>query len=252
MWAMEKIKCTISYDGTNFSGFQIQPHKRTVQGEIEKALQKIHKGQAIRLYPSGRTDAGVHAVAQTIHFETPLQLDVESWKKALNALLKKDIYIKQAEKAPASFHARFSALEKEYHYIVLNEAELNPFRRNYVYQFPYYLNVLKMEEACKYLEGEHDFTSFSSARSTAKGSKVRTIYEATCKRNGSEVIFTFRGNGFLYHMVRILVGTLLEVGQGKREPSSISDILAKKDRQQSGKTAPAQGLYLWNVIYGAE
>ncbi|HEY4600465.1 MAG TPA: tRNA pseudouridine(38-40) synthase TruA [Cerasibacillus sp.] len=246
---MNKVKCIVSYDGTNFSGFQVQPLKRTVQGEIEKALKRIHKGQGIRIYPSGRTDRGVHAIRQTIHYDTPIKMNEDSWKKALNALLPEDVYVKEAQIASSSFHARFSAIEKEYRYIVLNDKEPNLFRRHYVYQFPYALDIDKMQEACQYLEGEHDFTAFSSAKSTAKGSKVRTLYEASCIQKGSEIMFVFRGNGFLYHMVRILVGTLLEVGQGKREPVNIKGLLEQQDRQQSGKTAPPQGLYLWNVTY---
>lgn len=246
---MKRMKCVISYDGTNFSGFQVQPLKRTVQSELEKALKKIHKGQDIRIFPSGRTDRGVHAIRQTIHFDTSNQMSEKSWKKALNALLPEDVYVKETKHVPSSFHARFSAIEKEYRYVILNTQEPDVFRRHYAYHFPYALDMTQMRKACHYLEGKHDFTAFSSARSTVKGSKVRTLYEASCQQKGSDIMFVFRGDGFLYHMVRILVGTLLEVGQGKRKPEHIKQLLKQQDRKQSGKTAPPQGLYLWDVTY---
>lgn len=244
-----KIKCVISYDGANFSGFQIQPHKRTVQGELEKALMKIHKGEFVRVYASGRTDSGVHAKGQAIHFETSYDIPMENWPRALNTLLPNDIYVKHAEKVPKSFHARFDVVEKEYHYFIWNEKETDVFKRNYVYQFPYELNLAAMQEACTYLEGEHDFTTFSSAKATTKGSKVRTLYQVSCEKHNSEIEFIFRGSGFLYNMVRILVGILLEVGQGKRNAKEIPFLLEQKDRRLAGDTVPPQGLYLWEVKY---
>lgn len=246
---MGKIKCIVSYDGTDYAGFQIQPHARTVQGELEKALAKVHKKQPIRLHPSGRTDAGVHAIGQVIHFESPLCLQKESWKKALNALLPDDIAVKEAQLVEDTFHARYDAVEKEYRYYVNHEEELDIFKRHYVYQFPYPLIVKRMQEACRYLEGTHDFTAFASAKATVKGSKVRTLSKVACEVEGNEIVFIFRGDGFLYHMVRIMVGTLLEIGQKRREPEDIVHLLAEKDRRLAGKTAPPEGLYLWNVVY---
>ncbi|MGP4109096.1 tRNA pseudouridine(38-40) synthase TruA [Virgibacillus sp. L01] len=246
---MEKIKCVISYDGTNFSGFQIQPRTRTIQGELEKALTKIHKGEHIRVHASGRTDTGVHAKGQTIHFQTPYTLPIDNWKQALNTLLPVDLNVYQVEVVPDSFHARYDVAEKEYRYYVWNEREKDVFKQNYLYQFPYSLDIQAMREACRYFEGTHDFTTFSSAKATIKGSKIRHMYEVTCNKEGSQIEFIFRGSGFLYNMVRIIIGALLDIGQGRREPSDIIDLLEKKDRRLLGETVPAQGLYLWQVKY---
>lgn len=246
---MTKIKCTISYDGTNFSGYQIQPNKRTVQQEIESAIAKIHKGKQIRIYSSGRTDAGVHARGQVFHFETDLTIVPEKWKKALNALLPDDIFVYKAEEVDASFHARFSAREKEYRYYVQNIPEIDIFKRNYRYFTADELDIKTMQAACKVFEGTHDFTAFSSARSTVKGDKIRTLYEVTCKRQDEEIEFILRGNGFLYHMVRIIVGVLLDVGRGYVKIEEIQEMFVAKDRKNVGKTLPPNGLFLWKVTY---
>lgn len=244
----KRIKCTLSYDGTHFFGYQIQPGKRTVQGELERALQQIHKGEAIRVTASGRTDAGVHAYGQVIHFDTPLSLSPDQWKKALNALLPDDIVIKDAQEATPSFHARFSAKAKEYRYKVRIAQERDVFLRNYCYHFPHPLDMEEMRRALRLIEGTHDFTSFCSAKTNVDG-RVRTIYTADMAVRDDLLEFRFIGNGFLYNMVRIIVGTILEVGQGKRSVDSISSALAAKDRRLAGKTAPPQGLYLWKVYY---
>ncbi|ASK61625.1 tRNA pseudouridine(38-40) synthase TruA [Virgibacillus phasianinus] len=246
---MGRIKCVISYDGTNFSGFQIQPKTRTVHGELEKALKKMHKGEPIRIHASGRTDTGVHAKRQTIHFDTPYDIPYENWKRALNTLLPADLYVREVEEAAASFHARYDVCEKEYRYYVWNEKEPDVFKHNYAYHFPYTLDISAIQSACKQLEGEHDFTTFSSAKATTKGSKVRTLYQVSCSKSGSEIEFIFRGSGFLYNMVRIIVGAMLDVGQGRRRQEDIGRLLTQKDRQLLGETVPAQGLYLWNVKY---
>src|SRR5690625_1084241 len=249
MKVMRKLKCIISYDGTNFSGYQVQPNKRTIQWELEKALAQIHKGKQIRIYASGRTDAGVHAKGQVIHFETDLDISTDNWKKALNALLPEDIYIQMVESVSDECHAQFDAIEKEYRYFVLNSCEKDIFKRNYMYFYPYDLDIHMIQNACKLFEGTHDFTSFCSARSTVKGSKVRTLYEVTCEKNDDEITFILRGNGFLYNMVRIIVGVLLEVGSGKTTERDIEQMFAAKDRTFAGKTAPPEGLYLWHVKY---
>lgn len=246
---MEKIKCIISYDGTNFSGFQIQPQKRTVHGELEKALKKIHKGEHIRLQASGRTDTGVHAKGQSIHFDTPFAIPQANWKRALNTLLPEDLYVREVEKVSTSFHARYDVLEKEYRYYVWRAKERDVFKQNYAYQFPYQLDISAMQKACKLLEGEHDFTTFSSAKATTKGSKIRTLYQVSCTKRGCEIEFIFKGSGFLYNMVRIIVGAMLDVGQGRRRPEDMDKLLEQKDRQLLGETVPPQGLYLWNVKY---
>jgi tRNA pseudouridine38-40 synthase len=245
---MERIKCIIAYDGTNFAGYQLQPNKRTVQGELERALAQIHKGDSIRVYASGRTDASVHAYGQVIHFDSPFAIPEERWAKALNALLPDDIIVKEVNKVPSSFHARFSAKAKEYRYRVRTAQEPDVFLRNYVYHYPYPLNNEAMEKALTYLIGTHDFTSFCSAKTDVED-KVRTIYKAKMFVEKDEIVFQLIGNGFLYNMVRIIVGTMLEVGRGKIKPEDIPFILEKKDRSLAGKTAPGNGLYLWSVQY---
>lgn len=249
---MEKIKCTISYDGTRYSGFQIQPNQRTVHGELEKALKKMHKGEYIRIHPSGRTDTGVHAKAQVIHFSSPFQLPEDNWKKALNTLLPNDLYVDKAEITPTDFHARYDAVEKEYRYFVLNKKEIDVFQQNYVYQFPYQSDMTRIQEACTYFEGEHDFTTFSSAKASIKGEKIRTLYDVHCRQEGDYLVFVFRGDGFLYHMVRTIVGVLLDIGQGRIEADHIPRLFASLDRQKVGATVPPQGLYLWKVLYNRE
>lgn len=246
---MNKYKCVLSYDGTNFSGFQIQPEQRTIQGEIEKALMVIHKGEPTPIYGAGRTDAGVHAKAQTFHFESPFNIPAQNWKKALNNMIPDDLYIQSVQRVPATFHAQFDALEREYRYFVRREPERDVFNRLYAYHFPYPLDMNAILEACEYLQGEHDFTTFSSAKSTVKGSKVRHLSVVRCIDRGSELEFIFRANGFLYQMVRILVGTLLEVGQGRIKAADIPEMFAKKDRTLAGHTAPPHGLFLWEVSY---
>ncbi len=246
---MQKIKCVLSYDGAHFSGFQIQPGKRTVQGELEKALRTIHKGEWIRIHPSGRTDTGVHAKGQTIHFETPYTLVEENWMRALNTLVPDDIYIAGVQQVSSSFHARYDAVEKEYRYVVHHARIPDVFRRRYAYQFRYDLDMQAMQEACRYLHGTHNFTTFSSAKASVKGSKVRTLYQAACTKEGNDITFTFRGDGFLYNMVRIIVGVLLDIGQGKRIPADIPRLLEAEDRRLAGATVPPEGLYLWDVKY---
>lgn len=246
---MAKIKCTMSYDGTGYAGFQSQPNERTIQGQLQEALKKIHKGIPVKIHGSGRTDAGVHAKGQVFHFETDYRLSEDSWKRALNTLLPEDLYIHQVEIMPDSFHARYHAIEKEYHYFI-SIAEYNVFQRNYMDHVSYKLNLDDMRRACALLEGEHDFTTFSSAKATTKGMKVRTLYEASFEAQDDVLEFTFRGNGFLYNMVRIMVGVLIDVGRGRFAPEIILEMFEKKDRQLAGRTAPPQGLYLWKVTYG--
>ncbi|UOE94283.1 tRNA pseudouridine(38-40) synthase TruA [Alkalihalobacillus sp. LMS39] len=246
---VKRIKCIVSYDGSEFSGFQIQPNKRTVQGELEAALRKVHKGQDVSIFGSGRTDAGVHAQGQVIHFDTPLlAIHEERWPRALRSLLPDDICILEAEEVTQSFHARFDVKTKEYRYRLSCTQRENVFRRKYVFHYPYPLQLDKMKVAANALVGTFDFTSFCSAK-TVVGDKVRTIYELDLIEEGHELVIRVVGNGFLYNMVRIIVGTLLEVGQGKKEPTDILKIIEAKSRHKAGKTAPSHGLYLWKVTY---
>ncbi|MCY9006964.1 tRNA pseudouridine(38-40) synthase TruA [Peribacillus frigoritolerans] len=245
---MPKYKCVIAYDGTDFAGYQVQPEKRTIQSEFEAVLAQMHKGTIIKVTASGRTDSGVHAKGQVLHFESPLTFPTENWIKAFSALLPTDIIALEVDIVPDDFHARFHTTGKEYRYIVARSKLRDPFKRNYAYHYPYPLNVEAIREAISYLIGTHDFTSFCSAK-TEVVDKVRTIKEMDFEESDDFLVFRFVGEGFLYNMVRILVGTLLDVGSGKMSPHDMSGILDKKDRSFAGKTAPAQGLYLWKVFY---
>lgn len=245
---MIRYKCTIAYDGTNFAGYQIQPDKRTVQLELEKVLRTMHKGKEVKVTASGRTDAGVHAKGQVIHFDSPLDLPAERWKKALGTMLPADIAIVDIEKANPEFHARFHTIRKEYRYIISLAETRDPFIRDYAYHYPYKLDLALMEKASTYLKGTHDFTSFCSAKTEVED-KVRTVESIDFLIEGKQMVIRFVGEGFLYNMVRIMVGTLLDIGIGKRNPEDIKEILAACDRTKAGRTAPGHGLYLWKVDY---
>lgn len=245
---MQRYKAIITYDGSGFSGYQVQPNKRTVQQVLEATLTKMHKGEPVKVVGSGRTDAGVHAKGQVIHFDSPLPIPEQKWELALNSLLPEDISVVSIEKVPSSFHARFDAVGKEYQYVLQLAPRRDPFQRHFAFQYLYPVNLEAMRQASQFLLGTHDFTSFCSAKTEVED-KVRTIETIELREEGSFLIFRFVGNGFLYNMVRILVGTLLEVGAGKLQAEQIPMILEKKDRNLAGKTAPPQGLYLWQVDY---
>ena len=245
-----KYCMTFSYDGTNFSGYQKQPKMRTVQGEIEKALKEINNGIKVDIHATGRTDAKVHALNQRAHFEMNIKISEEKLWKGVNSLLPEDIYVKKIDKVSDDFHARFSAIGKEYIYII-NMGEYNPLERNYVYQHNEKLDVIEMERGLKYIEGTHDFKAFTKV-DEEKEDYVRTISQTNLIRDSKDlnkITLVFVGTGFLRYMVRNIVGTLIEVGQGKRKSEDIIDILKSKDRTRAGKTANAEGLYLKNVFY---
>ncbi len=248
MEELQRYKAVISYDGSAFSGFQIQPNGRTIQAELEKALAKMHKHHTVKIVGSGRTDAGVHARGQVIHFDSPLQIPTEKWKKGLNALLSDDLVMMDIEKVSSDFHARFDASHKTYKYRVYTQKTRDPFRHHFATHYPFSLDLDQVKLAANHLVGTYDFTSFCSAKAEVLN-KVRTVSEIKVENKGDEVIFTITGNGFLHNMVRIIVGTLLEVGSGKRKASDMLGILQGRDRQLAGKTAPPQGLYLWQVEY---
>lgn len=248
---MQRFKCKIAYDGAGFSGYQIQPGKRTVQSELERVLEQLHKGERVKVYASGRTDAGVHAKGQVAHFDSGLSIPEERWPLALNALLPDDVSVLEIEKVVGDFHARFDAVGKEYRYFIYRGKVRDPFLRHYAFHFPRELDVEAMREGCSSLVGEHDFTSFCSAKTEIEN-RVREITQIELIEKDEMLIFRFIGTGFLYNMVRILVGTLLDVGAGVLGPNDIGEILAKKDRIAAGKTAPPQGLYLWQVFYGGD
>jgi len=245
-----KYLSTISYDGTLFFGYQKQPKERTVQSELEKALKEINGGKKVEVHGSGRTDAKVHAMAQKIHYEIDTTITEEKLTKALNSLLPNDIYVRKTEKVKEDFHARFSAIGKEYIY-KLNMGEYNPLERNYVYQHNQRLDVVAMERAMKYLEGTHNFKSFTKT-DEEKDDYVRTISQTNLIRDTKDVnkiTLVFVGTGFLRYMVRNMVGTLIEVGEGKIKSEEIIEILKREDRRAAGKTANPEGLYLKNVFY---
>ncbi|RAT99757.1 tRNA pseudouridine(38-40) synthase TruA [Brevibacillus sp. Leaf182] len=244
---MKRLRCVLAYDGTDFSGFQVQPDQVTVQGEIEAALNRV-TGEDIQVFGSGRTDAGVHARGQVIHFDTSSNIPMDKWRFVLNNQLPDSIVIRTVEEVDASFHARFDVQVKEYRYCIDNNPVADVFRHRYADHVRFPLDVDAMQQAAHYLVGEHDFTSFCSAKTFVED-KVRTVYGLTVEKIGDEVWVTCRGNGFLYNMVRIIVGTLVEVGQGKRSPTELREILAACDREKAGKTAPAKGLTMWEVVY---
>ncbi|EMF0152083.1 tRNA pseudouridine(38-40) synthase TruA [Enterococcus hirae] len=247
---MTRYKAIIAYDGTHFNGFQKQPNGRTVQEEMEKTLKKMANGKEITVFGSGRTDAGVHAMGQVIHFDYPEERPLERMRFALDTQSPEDIAVKAVEIVSDDFHARYLVKEKTYQFRVDIGKPRSPFRRHYASYFPYPLDLSKIQRALPDLIGTHDFTSFCASGSSIED-KVRTIYEAKMEVNevGDELLFTFRGNGFLYKMIRILVGTLLKIGNGRLSEDSIPEIIAKKDRNAAGPTAHPEGLYLYEVVY---
>ncbi|KRK64181.1 tRNA pseudouridine synthase A [Companilactobacillus tucceti DSM 20183] len=247
---MTRYKLTVAYDGTKFHGFQRQPKLRTVQGVLEKALFKMTKGKQIDVFGSGRTDAGVHAFGQVIHFDYPGNIPADSMLKAINSLMPLDVIVNNSEIVDESFHARFGVKKKTYQYRVDCGHYTDPFKRFYTGHYPYSIDVEKIKTAIKDLEGTHDFSSFAASGGVIED-KVRTIYRATVVYDQiqNELIFEFTGNGFLYNMVRILVATLLEIGNGRRDVNDFIRLFKVKDRQQARGTAPASGLYLKEVFY---
>ncbi|WP_086349687.1 tRNA pseudouridine(38-40) synthase TruA [Candidatus Enterococcus clewellii] len=247
---MPRYKAVIAYDGTNFNGFQAQPNGRTVQEELEKTLKKMNNGRTIQIFGSGRTDAGVHAEGQVIHFDYPEDRPLERIRYALDTQTPEDISVKQVEKVAEDFHSRYHVTEKTYQFRVDIGKPRSPFRRFYASYYPYPLDLDKIRRALPDLLGTHDFTSFCASGSSVED-KVRTIHEAKLEVNaqGDELLFTFRGDGFLYKMIRILVGTLLKIGNGRMDETSIPAILAAKDRNLAGPTAHPEGLYLVEVTY---
>ncbi len=241
---------TFSYDGTNFNGYQKQPKERTVQGEIEGVLKEINGGKVVNLCASGRTDAGVHALAQKAHFDMDKKIACDKLMKGINSLLPDDIYVKKMEEVGDDFHARFNVIGKEYIYKI-NMGEYSPIERNYVYQYNHKLDVSAMERGLKFFEGEHNFKSFTKANDEITD-YVRTISNTMITRDSKDInkiTITFVGTGFMRYMVRNMVGILIDIGEGKRKPEEVIDILKVEDRTLAGKTAPACGLYLRNVFY---
>jgi len=245
---MRNIKLLIEYDGTNYQGWQVQPKGSTIQGMLEEKLGLL-TGESIQLFGSGRTDSGVHALAQVAHFKTQSQMDIHTMQRALNSLLPPDIVIQKIEEVEESFHARRYSKSKVYEYRILNRNLRSAFHRGYVWHIPQKLNLTEMKKASKHLIGEHDFSSFRSV-GTPTRTAVRRVIRAEWKRGREGFIrFEIEANGFLKQMVRAIIGTLVEVGKGRINAVEFQKILNSKDRKKAGPTAPAQGLFLKEVKY---
>jgi len=232
----------------NLIGWQKQPNKLNIQGEIERAIGEI-VGEEVNLIASGRTDSGVHAFGQVANFKTENdKFPIEKFPIAINSKLKNSVRIISAEVVDERFHSRYSVHSKTYRYVINNSEYGTAIYREFEYNFPIKLDVKKMQEAVKYFIGEHDFKAFKASGTSSKSS-VRTIFDAKVIEENSRVIIELTGNGFLYNMVRIISGTLLEVGIGKIAVEDISKIIENKDRKQAGKTLPPHALYLVKVDY---
>ena len=245
---MGNYKMVLQYEGTRYQGWQKQEStENTIQGKLERLLGRL-SGQTVEVQASGRTDAGVHAWGQVANFHMDTELSPQQLMEQINSYLPEDIGVISLELVPDRFHSRLHAKGKTYRYRVLNSSIPHIFDRKYVYCHPEPLNLADMRQAAALLEGTHDFAAFTSAKRNRK-STVRTVDSIRIETVGDEVVFTFSGNGFLFHMVRILVGTLLEVGEGKRGPEQMTEILARGERQNAGAMAPACGLALMEVRY---
>jgi tRNA pseudouridine38-40 synthase len=250
---MRNLKLILSYDGSDFAGWQVQPDAVTVQGALASAIGRI-TGEKVLPQGSGRTDAGVHALAQVVTFVTESSVPTVNFVKALNDVLPASVRVLEVQEVAPDFHARHSALAKTYRYRIYRAAICPPFRARYVWHYPYPLEEHAMARAAELVEGEHDFTSFAAVdpergRESAPVSNLRRIFSSNWQRQGDEFVYTVRGSGFLHHMVRNLVGTFILVGKGRLQPEDVTRILEARNRSAAGATAPAGGLYLVNVEY---
>lgn len=236
-----------AYSGENFSGYQKQPKKRTVEEEIEKVLTSINGGKKVIIHSSGRTDKGVNALHQMAHFDFDKKITPYKLLGALNSYLPDDIYINDVKEVDKEFHARYMVKYKTYVYKI-NIGNYNPLLRTQVYQYCKHLNISKMKKGIKYFIGKHDFTSFVSAEDK-KEDKVRIIKKAIIKERNNIIYITFKGNGFLKYQVRNMVGALIKIGENKLQPKDINTMLEKKDRRKASICAPANGLTLEKVEY---
>ncbi len=285
---MRNIKLTVAYDGSEFSGWQFQPDRQTIQGALADVASKLTQ-ENVQVFGAGRTDAGVHALGQAVHFRTQSALAAAEFQRAFNALLPPAIRVTSAEEVGPDFHARWSALAKTYQYRIFRARVVPPFEHRYVLHDPFPLDAAAMARAARLFEGEHDFSSFAASTGTEEGDRDRSpIREIFCSRifartgtyftgkghlatmeaslnsldepaaeQGSpseraepqELLYVVRGKSFLRYMVRKIVGTLLEVGWGRLRPEEIPQLFELRDRSRSGPTAPPQGLYLVSVDY---
>jgi len=263
---VRNLRLILSYDGAEFDGWQVQPNRTTVQGALASAIGRL-SGENVLPQGSGRTDAGVHALAQVASFATASAIPAENWMKALNDILPASIRVLEVTEAAPEFHARKSARAKTYRYRIHRTAICPPFLARYVWHYPYPLEESAMVAAASVVEGEHDFTSFAAVdpervermaagenvhTTSVRPPNVRTIFVSSWTREGEELIYTIRGSGFLHHMVRNLVGTFLLVGKGTLSLEDLRRILDARERTAAGPTAPASGLYLVEVEYCEE
>lgn len=244
---MKKILLVVAYDGTCYHGWQIQPNAVTIEGELNKHLSAL-LGEKIQVTGASRTDAGVHASGNMAVFTTDARMPAEKFSYALNQRLPEDIRILSSLEVDMGFHPRYCSSVKTYEYVIWNDRVPNPLERLYSHFTYASLDVKKMREAAAWLVGEHDFKSFCSAK-TEKESTVRTIYSIQVEKTGKRLVLTVTGNGFLYNMVRIIAGTLIEAGKGNIEPKTLHAILEAKNRSSAGPTAPAKGLRLVKIEY---
>jgi tRNA pseudouridine38-40 synthase len=250
---MRNLKVTLSYDGSEFFGWQVQPDGPTVQGALASAIGRITREKVLP-QGSGRTDAGVHALAQVVTFVTESSVPTENFQKALNDILPASVRVLGVAEAPPEFHARHSARAKTYRYRIYRNSICPPFVARYVWHYPYPLDEQAMEQAASLVVGNHDFTSFAAVdpergREDTPTSNVREIFSSSWQRSEEELIYGVRGSGFLHHMVRNLIGTFILVGKGTLQVKDVLRILEERDRSAAGATAPASGLYLVNVEY---
>jgi len=244
---MKRIKLIVAYDGTNYCGWQVQPNGITIEEVLNKALKKL-TGEDILIIGASRTDSGVHAMGNVAVFDTETTIPPEKIAVALNQRLPEDIVIVKSEEVEADFHPRYCDCSKTYEYHIINTRIPVPTKRLTNYFVSYVLDIEKMREAASYLVGEHDFVSFCNVRTDVENT-VRTISTLDILTNGDEITIRITGNGFLYNMVRIIVGTLIRVGRGFYEPEKVKEILEAKDRKAAGVTAPAHGLMLMEIKY---
>ena len=245
---MPTFKITVSYDGTDYVGWQRQPAGASIQGLLEDALREFDD-RDVAVAGAGRTDAGVHALGQVASFSLERTIDPETLVRALNHKLPPDVRVRSARAMPPHFHARFDARRKTYRYRIWQGGVLSPFQRHYAWHLPGALDVAAMRAAARRVEGTHDFSAFQGQGSDTS-TTTRTVYQSTIHHPQSAiVIFEISGDGFLRHMVRAIAGTLVEIGRGRRDAAWMSDVIASRDRTQAGQTAPAQGLFLVSVGY---
>ncbi|GFH41749.1 tRNA pseudouridine synthase A [Lactococcus hodotermopsidis] len=245
---MTRYKAIIAYDGTDFAGFQIQDNGRTVQEELTRVLLRLNSGLAVKVHGSGRTDSGVHALGQVVHFDLPQVRDAEKLRFALDTQTADDIDVLSVDLMSDDFHSRFNTHSKTYQYRVNTSRAKNPLTRRFSYHFPKIIAFDEMKTAAALLVGRHDFSGFTAAGATVTD-KVRTITQVDVVRVKDEIHFVFSGNGFLYKQIRNMVGTLLKIGAGKWRAERISEILLAENRDLAGPTAPAHGLCLMEVRY---